>query len=73
MSRFKFGIAFMLTAILFVPAPSANAASGKVPGLHISTLRPSFAHARVPRVVRGFNPKQRIMSSKRRFELAPRR
>jgi hypothetical protein len=73
MSRLILSIASALTAIIAMTLTDAHAASGKVPGLHISSLPPSYGHPRVSRVVRGFNPQQNVMSPKKGIGLAPRR
>lgn len=51
-----------------------QAAAGKVPGLHIyPSSPPGYGKPRVPRVVRGFNPKQHVQSPKKDIGLAHRR
>jgi len=74
MSRINLGVACMLAAMFFTTGTDAHAASKRIPGLHISSV-PTFYgnHTRVPRVVRGFNPKQHVVLPKNGIGLAPRR
>jgi hypothetical protein len=73
MLRFTLGSAVMLTAMLITTASHAKTVSGKVPGLHISAVPPGYGHPRVPRVVRGINPKQHVTGPQKDIGLARRR
>ena len=55
-------------------ASAATRSGGKVPGLHITAATPpGYGSPRVPRVVRGFNPNQKVRGSGSHFAPAPRR
>ena len=73
MSRYVRAAAAILTATLITTAADAGPFR-KVPGLHVSSVPAGYGHPRVPRVVRGFNPKQQVRSPKADvIILAPRR
>lgn len=55
-------------------ASAASRLGSKLPGLHITAATPpGYDNPRVPRVVRGFNPNQKVRGPKKEIGLARRR
>lgn len=73
MLRFTYAVAATIAATLIVPASNASASSRKISGLNLSAVPPSYGHTRVPRIVRGFNPKQKVGKPNNGIGLARRR